>query len=997
MRSTPAAFAAAGTLAVLAFLFLSFTSFAGGEPAPEHYSWGEDIRVTYTGAGAARPDCDTDHLNNTHIVFESDREGDPEIYYTLLDWRDNKLVNDIRITNRSGGSLRPRIAVDVNGSAHVVWQDNRTGNWGVYYARLDRDRNIVINDTLISDGTGNATSPALCIDRSGGVYIIWVDDRSGNKSVYYEKIVPSRDDNDEDSAADAVIREFDDRLLEDIAIRSYAPRISCGGGEVHAAWYGLVEGNYDIFYAELRDNITLVSPTRVTTATSIFNLDLAVDGRNNSHIVWADDRWGNFEVYYTLIADGETIIDDTRITNATGSSVNPTVALYVPGIDGGVRVYISWQDDRGHPGDPRIYYAKIDPGLHARDGSAAKFGDVMLVTATIIQSKDTTAMRPEISVNGDGYIVSVREDSEPGVPEIFLRHTEKSDLFIVSHGLLDAGPVEGSQLGLEIIVGNAGAGEAGAADVRLEWSDGLEQYSPAPSIQGGAVATMTFRRVATAGHLNYSISVDVNDTIDELDEGNNLAAGQVFVRSYGLAMELEDGPGSLEPGGTGEYVMVVTNTGNRESAVNLSVLSPHGGFMLPAGGIVLENDEFMLESNESVVVRVNVTVPADIPPGENGFTVWGASAGGKAHAQLAVPVAIDQLYGITLNSQVTEQSTEDSAIFQISVTNLGNGEDGIILFIEGEKSAFGSLDSYFVDIQPFSETTVELNVTVPTGEPPGEIMLSVVGRSAVESSAEDRVNLTIISVQRFGCSLLVEPASGDIDLAGSMQGSLVIENTGNKYDNFTVEFQADPDFLVETDKSGVNISAGATGMINFTVTAPAKKESAEYAIWFTVTAGDGTTSSGAGLSLTVAPAYGVKLSVKEELPQYGDSKSYHFYINNTGNTPDTYILETFELADWSSLEARNVTVGAYSSRVVNLTVTAPAGYRLEGYIVTLYASSTSLEGITDSQGVTVHEDNAPGGGGAAEKPFYLRWWFFVVIIAIVVGVVLYLFFLGGEE
>jgi len=121
---------------------MSMSVGSGGETAREHYSWGEDIRITYTGTGAYRPDCATDHLNNTHIVFEREMAGDPEIYYTVLDWRDNKLVNDIRITNMTGSSLRPRIALDGAGSAHIVWQDDRSGNWGIYYARLDPDRTV---------------------------------------------------------------------------------------------------------------------------------------------------------------------------------------------------------------------------------------------------------------------------------------------------------------------------------------------------------------------------------------------------------------------------------------------------------------------------------------------------------------------------------------------------------------------------------------------------------------------------------------------------------------------------------------------------------------------------------------------------------------------------------------------------------------------------------------------------------------------------------------
>jgi hypothetical protein len=68
-----------------------------------------------------------------HITWDDDRDGNSEIYYSKLDNNGNPLVQDIRITNDQSSSWWPRICVDNSHAFHIVWDDDRDGNREIYY------------------------------------------------------------------------------------------------------------------------------------------------------------------------------------------------------------------------------------------------------------------------------------------------------------------------------------------------------------------------------------------------------------------------------------------------------------------------------------------------------------------------------------------------------------------------------------------------------------------------------------------------------------------------------------------------------------------------------------------------------------------------------------------------------------------------------------------------------------------------------------------------
>ena len=97
-------------------------------------NWGADTRLTFALVYAGTPSvCVSD--SNVHVVYDDGRNGNYfEIYYRSSTDGGVSWGTETRLTNDSNESEYPSVAV--SGSAlHVVWLDNRDGNYEIYYKR----------------------------------------------------------------------------------------------------------------------------------------------------------------------------------------------------------------------------------------------------------------------------------------------------------------------------------------------------------------------------------------------------------------------------------------------------------------------------------------------------------------------------------------------------------------------------------------------------------------------------------------------------------------------------------------------------------------------------------------------------------------------------------------------------------------------------------------------------------------------------------------------
>ncbi len=155
----------------------------------ELISWSEDAVLT-SGADdspSVKPHIVVDTANNRHIVWEENNAGNSEIYYSKIDAVGKLIIHNHRISNNLYNSYNPQVATDPSNNAHIVWVDDRDGNKEIYYSKLSSNGDILISEMRVTHNLFESIQPAVFASGES-VDIVWLDDRSGNVEFFFKKI-----------------------------------------------------------------------------------------------------------------------------------------------------------------------------------------------------------------------------------------------------------------------------------------------------------------------------------------------------------------------------------------------------------------------------------------------------------------------------------------------------------------------------------------------------------------------------------------------------------------------------------------------------------------------------------------------------------------------------------------------------------------------------------------------------------------------------------------
>ncbi len=333
-------------------------------------TWGTDTRLTNDPAVSVNPSV-TVSGSIVHIVWQDERDGNPEIYYKNSTDGGITWSADTRLTNDVANSWNPSVAV-FGSVVHIVWQDYRDGNYEIYY-KHSTDGGITWSvDTRLTNDAAYSSIPVVVV--SGSIaHIAWRDNRDGNDEIYYKH-----------STDGGITWSADTRLTNDAANSEY-PSIAVSGSLVHVVWNDTRDGNYEVYYKNSTDGgNTWSTDTRLTNDPAGSLHTSVVACSSGVHVVWYDNRDGNDEIYYKNSTDGGiTWSADTRLTNDASYSWFPSIAISASG------VHVVWTDERD--GNDEIYYKRNSTGCNTGGSICGmKYNDL----------------------NGNG----VKDTGEPGLP-----------------------------------------------------------------------------------------------------------------------------------------------------------------------------------------------------------------------------------------------------------------------------------------------------------------------------------------------------------------------------------------------------------------------------------------------------------------------------------------------------------------------------------------------------------------------------------------------------
>ena len=227
-----------------------------------------------------------------------------------------------------------------------------------------------------------------------------------------------------------------------------------------------------------------------------------------------------------------------------------------------------------------------------------------------------------------------------------------------------------------------------------------------------------------------------NSITIQAKDGNTVKCSKVISiilgQSFGAQLSLTTSSlGPIEPGENRTSSLTVTNTGNGQDNLRISVSAPPSGW-----GVQLDQSTVTVNSRhgsgKSVNVQYSVSVPLDALATESielTFSVLPAG-GGAAYQTKILTVTVSETHGMSTSSIIPVDNQgyisqtgdyNDILVFPIEVENLGNNDDVFRFYTKQQRpSSGGNWDITFTDSQDNSQTefniparqTVVINVNV---------------------------------------------------------------------------------------------------------------------------------------------------------------------------------------------------------------------------------------------------------------------------------------------
>jgi hypothetical protein len=252
-------------------------------------TWTSSRRLTWTSDDSSRPEMASYSSAGVHVVWQDYSTGDWDIYYKKSTDGGDTWTSSKRLTWSSAGTWNPSIAMDSSGNPHVVWDDTTPGNGEIYYKNSPDGGAAWTSSQRLTWNSGTSAFPAIAVDPSDNLHVVWFDNTPGNFEIYY-RMRPYK----------GAPWKASQRLTWNSGTSS-GPRVAADSfGHLHVVWSDNTPGNEEIYWKTSADGGASWSVVQRLTSNSGDSESprIVVDSSDNLHVIWDDNTPGNYEIYY---------------------------------------------------------------------------------------------------------------------------------------------------------------------------------------------------------------------------------------------------------------------------------------------------------------------------------------------------------------------------------------------------------------------------------------------------------------------------------------------------------------------------------------------------------------------------------------------------------------------------------------------------------------------------------------------------------------------------
>jgi hypothetical protein len=248
-------------------------------------TWGSIKRLTWNSGNSYFPAIAVDATNAVYVVWYDWTPGLPEIYFKKSS-NGGATWTTKRVTNNSGWSISPRIAVDSNYRIHVILQDNSPGNYELFYKR-STNGGSTWQTRRLTWNSATSEYPTIAVDSNNHIHVAWQEKTPVIPEIYYKKST--------NGGATWITK----RLTWNVGNSDNAAIGVDSNNHIHLVWTDTTPSNHEIYHKRSTNGGVNWVTKRLTWNTGISWVPaIATPPNNNIHIVWQDNIPGNYEIYY---------------------------------------------------------------------------------------------------------------------------------------------------------------------------------------------------------------------------------------------------------------------------------------------------------------------------------------------------------------------------------------------------------------------------------------------------------------------------------------------------------------------------------------------------------------------------------------------------------------------------------------------------------------------------------------------------------------------------
>jgi hypothetical protein len=355
---------------------------------------------------AHNPQVAMDNNGNAIIVWEQNNGIDSQIFkseYRGGIWANPVKLADITSPFLSGWDLLPHVAMDNNGNAIIVWQQDDGAGWQVFKSEYGNGvwtNPLSLTDHISLDGY-SAGSSQVAMDNNGNAIIVWGQSDGTNSQIFK-------------SECRGGIWTNPSSIADHISLNgqeAYSPQVAMdNNGNAIIVW-DQYNGNGDwrIFKSEYREGVwhnpTNLADNISPNGSDADNPQVAMDNNGNAIIVWSSNDGTNYQIFKSECNSGiwKNPANITDKINPDGLYAwYPQVAM-----DNNGNAVIVWRQYDGIA--PQIFKSEY------RGGAWTNPVDI----TDHINPNGSSAGSPQVAMDNNGSAIIVWQQSDGANDQVF--------------------------------------------------------------------------------------------------------------------------------------------------------------------------------------------------------------------------------------------------------------------------------------------------------------------------------------------------------------------------------------------------------------------------------------------------------------------------------------------------------------------------------------------------------------------------------------------------